>query len=155
MCEGDEQRDNENIVVKGSYFVTNNRSGAHHVAFGYDYFNDNITANTHQSGSDFRIRGTSSIIRDGVVYPVFLPNANTTFDHNPLAEFSEGSNLRVHSLFVADNWRVNDNLTLNLGVRLDKNDATDGDGDTVGTMRRQPRLSAVWDPRGDGRGPQR
>ncbi len=152
VCDGDEHRDNENIVVKGSYFLTNNASGAHHVSFGYDYFNDNITANTHQSGSDFRIRGTSSIIRDGLVYPVFLPNANTTFDYNPLAGLSEGSNLRVHSLFLTDNWRVNDNLTLNLGIRLDKNDATDGDGDRVGDDTSfSPRLSAIWDPRGDGR----
>ena len=55
-------------------------------------------------------------------------------------------------LFVNDNWRVNDNLTLNLGVRLDKNDATDGDGDTVGDDASfSPRLSAIWDPEADGR----
>jgi Carboxypeptidase regulatory-like domain/TonB-dependent Receptor Plug Domain len=152
VCEGDEQRDNENVFVKGSYFITNNRSGAHHLIFGYDYFNDNITANTHQSGSDYRIRGTSSVIRDGVVYPIFLPNANTTFDYNPLAGHSEGSNLRVHSTFINDNWRVNDQLTLNWGVRLDKNDATNGDGDTVGDDASfSPRLSAIWNPRGDGK----
>ena len=152
VCEGDERRNNENVVVKGSYFLTNSQAGAHHVMFGYDYFNDNITANTHQSGSDYRIRGTSSIIRGGVVYPVFAPNANTTLDYNPILAHSVGSNLRVHSGFINDHWRLNDRVTLNLGVRLDKNDATDGDGDTVGDdASLSPRISAVWDPRGDGR----
>jgi TonB dependent receptor len=152
VCEGDERRDNENAFVKGSYFLTNSAYGAHHFVFGYDYFNDNITANTHQSGSDYRVRGTSSVISNGVVYPVFLPNANTTLDYNPLLARSEGSNLRVHSFFLNDNWRVNDRVTLNAGVRLDKNDATDGDGDNVGDdTSLSPRVSAIWDPQGDGK----
>ncbi len=86
-----------------------------------------------QSGSDYRIRGTNSVIRDGVGISRFHSRTpTTTFECNPIATLSEGSNLRVHSMFVNDNWRVNDNLTFNLGVRLDKNEATDGDGDDVG-----------------------
>ncbi len=151
--DGDEQRNNNNIVVKGSYFLSNNASGAHHVVFGYDRFNDNIIANTHGSGSGYRIRGSNAIyFSTGEIFPVFLPNSTTTLERNPLLALSEGSNLRVHSAFFNDNWRVNDNLTLNVGLRLDKNDATDGDGDTVGDdLSVSPRLSAVWDPKGDGR----
>ncbi len=121
--DGDEQRDNQNFVVKGSYFLSNSSTGTHHMAFGYDYFNDNIYANTHASGSDYRIRTTSAIIRNDQIFPVLVPNATTTLDYNPIDQLSEGSNLRMHSLFVNDNWRVNGKLTLNLGVRLDKNDA--------------------------------
>ena len=150
-CDGDEQRNNANAVVKGSYFLSNNASGTHHVVFGYDYFNDNIFANTHASGSDYRVRGTSSIIRDDKIFPVFLPNSTTTLDYNPLAAMSEGSNLRMHSTFVNDNWRLNDRVTLNLGLRLDKNDATDGDGKNVGNdLSLSPRVSAIWDPQGSG-----
>ncbi len=76
--------------------------------FGYDYFNDNIIANTHASGSDYRIRGTSSIVRGDQIFPVFLPGS-TTLDRNPLVALSEGSNLRVHSLFANDTWRINQN----------------------------------------------
>ncbi|RPI52706.1 MAG: TonB-dependent receptor [Acidobacteria bacterium] len=151
--DGDEERNNQNIVVKGSYFLSNNASGAHHVVFGYDYFNDNIIANTHASGSEYRIRGTSSVFRpDGTIYPVLTPNLNTTLDWNPLVGLSEGSNLRVHSLFVNDNWRWNERVTLNVGVRLDKNAATDGDHQNVGDdVSFSPRLAAIWDPRGDGK----
>ncbi len=148
--DGDEQRNNENIVLKGSYFLSGNTSGSHHVVFGYDYFNDNIIANTHPSGSDYRIRGTSSVVRGTEIYPVFLPNS-TTLDKNPLDKLSEGSNLRMHSLFLNDTWRLNDRVTLNVGLRLDKNDATDGDGKTVGNdLSLSPRLSATWDPSGRG-----
>ena len=150
--DGNEQRDNQNFVVKGSYFLSNGARGTHHVAFGYDYFNDNIFANTHASGSDYRLRAGSSITRGDRIFPTLMPNATTTFDYTPLAGLSEGSNLRMHSLFVNDNWRVNGKLTLNVGLRMDKNDATDGDGDLVGDdLSLSPRVSAVWDPIGDGR----
>lgn len=149
--DGDEQRNNENAVIKGSYFLSNNTSGTHHIVFGYDYFNDNIIANTHPSGSDYRIRGTSSIVRGTDIYPVFLPGT-TTLDKNPLLAISQGSDLRTHSLFANDTWRFNDRLTFNLGLRLDKNDATDGDGANVGNDASfSPRLSAIWDPTGNGR----
>jgi hypothetical protein len=151
--DGDEERNNQNIVVKGSYFLSDHALGTHQVVFGYDYFNDNIIANTHASGSEYRIRGTSSIIGPGqTIYPTLMPNLNTTLDYNPLVGLSEGSNLRVHSLFLNDSWRQSERLTFNLGVRLDKNDATDGDHHNVGNdLSFSPRLSATWDPRGDGR----
>jgi hypothetical protein len=148
--DGDEQRNNENIIVKGSYFVSNSAYGTHNLVFGYDYFNDNIIANTHASGSDYRIRGASSIVRGSEIFPVFLPGA-TTLDFNPILKLSQGSDLRVHSLFANDTWRLNERVTLNVGLRLDKHDATDGDGATVGNdLSLSPRISTIWDP--DGRG---
>jgi hypothetical protein len=148
--DGDEQRNNENIVVKGSYFLSRPSAGTHQLVFGYDYFNDNIIANTHPSGSDYRIRGTTSYIRDQKVYPVLRPGM-TTLDFNPIEAISQGSDLRMHSLYANDTWRLNDRVTLNLGIRLDKNDATDGDGKNVGNdVSFSPRFAAVWDPSGRG-----
>jgi hypothetical protein len=118
--------------------------------FGYDYFNDNIIANTQPTGSGYRIRSAGSIVRDKEISPVLIPN-QSALDYNPILEVSAGSNLRVHSAFINDNWRMNDNVTLNLGLRLDKNAATDGDRKTVGNdLSVSPRLSAIWDLRGDG-----
>ena len=150
--DGDEQRNNNNFVVKGSYFVSGRARGSHHIVFGYDRFNDNIIANTHGSGSEYRIRGTGAhYFPGGEIFPIFVPNSTTTIERNPLLAISQGSNLRVHSGFFNDTWRLNANLTLNVGLRLDKNNATDGDGDNVGDdLSFSPRLAAVWDPNGDG-----
>jgi hypothetical protein len=154
-CDGDEQRNNTNFVFKASSFLPTQTFGTHHVVFGYDYFNDNIWANTHSSGSDYRIRATGSIIRGTTIYPQFIPGrtpASTVIEWMPITQLSEGSNLRTHSLFVNDTWRVGNRLTFGLGLRFDKNQATDGSGTNVGDgMNFSPRLSAVWDPSSDGR----
>jgi len=149
VCDGDEERNNSDVIVKASYFKSDKRTGSHHVVFGYDRFLDMIKANTHGSGSDYRIRGTSSIVKGQNVYPVFL--ANTTLDYTPLAGLSEGTHLRTHSLFVNDNWRLNNHLSFNVGVRMDTNDATDGGGVKTGDGTTfSPRVSAIWDPTTNG-----
>ena len=64
---------------------------------------------------------------------------------------SIGSHVETTSLYVNDTWRVNDKLTVNLGLRYDKNDATDQAGlKTVDDYRVSPRLSASYDVKGDG-----
>jgi hypothetical protein len=155
VCDGDEERNNSNIVVKGSTFLSSPQFGSHHVVFGYDYYNDNIWANTHATGSDYRIRATSSIARNGVVYPVFSPgtaSTSTAIDYNPILELSDGSDLRTHTLFINDTWRPDNHLTFALGLRLDKNNATDGAGSNVGDkFSLSPRLSAIWDPSAEGK----
>jgi hypothetical protein len=151
-CDGDEQRNNDDFILKGSYFLSSKRSGSHHMVFGYDRYNDRIKANTHANGSDYRILGTTSIIQGTKVYPQFLSNNTTTISWSPLTVLSTGSNLRMHSLFLSDAWRVNGNLSLTLGLRWDKNQGEDGGGQDVadrGSL--SPRLSAVWDPLADGR----
>jgi Carboxypeptidase regulatory-like domain/TonB dependent receptor len=154
-CDGDEQRNNSNIIVKGSSFFSTRSSGTHHLVFGYDYFNDNIWANTHASGSDYRIRATGSIFSGGVLYPQFIPGTTATstmIEHTPIHQLSEGSNLRTHALFVNDSWRLSNNFSFGLGLRFDRNQATDGSGANVGDdMNLSPRLSVVWDPAADGR----
>ena len=64
VCE-DEKRDNDNFLVKGSYFVSGRGPGSHHVVFGYDRFNDKIFQNAYASGSDYRIQGTTAIRHAG------------------------------------------------------------------------------------------
>jgi hypothetical protein len=151
VCE-DETRDNDNLVAKGSYFLTSGNGGAHQLVFGYDRFNDKIFQNAYQSGSDYRIMGTTSLVgANGAIYPQLLPNS-TLIMYNPVEQLSQGSDLRMHSLFLNDNWRFNGNFTFNLGIRWDKNQAQDGGGDVVANRGAwSPRLAAIWDPAGDGR----
>jgi outer membrane receptor protein involved in Fe transport len=148
---GDEKRDNDDVFGKVSYFLSTRAFGAHHLVSGYDRFNDKIFQNAYASGSDYRIQGTSSIIVGTSVFPQFLPNS-TLIMHTPVERSTLGSDLRMHSVFFNDGWRLNDHVSFNLGVRWDKNQAQDGGGAVVANKGLwSPRVAAIWDPQGDGR----
>jgi outer membrane receptor for ferrienterochelin and colicin len=150
VCEP-EQRDNQDIFVKGSYFVSTGDTGSHTVAFGYDLFNDKRNANNHQSGSDYRILNAPAI-PDGTNLIATFVSGTSVIQWNPIFISSLGTNFRTHSLFVNDNWRLSDRLTANLGVRVDRNDGKDSNGQAVSdTTSISPRLGLVWNPRGDDR----
>jgi outer membrane receptor protein involved in Fe transport len=148
---GDEKRDNDDVFGKVSYFLSTRAFGAHHLVSGYDRFNDKIFQNAYASGSDYRIQGTSSIIVGTSVFPQFLPNS-TLIVHTPVDQSTLGSDLRMHSVFFNDGWRLSDHISFNLGVRWDKNQAQDGGGAVVANKGLwSPRVAVIWDPKGDGR----
>jgi hypothetical protein len=152
VCTPYEQRDNQDFFAKGTYFLSTSGAGSHSMTFGYDNFNDVRQANNHQSGSDYRILGTSTIIQGTNVFPQFLGNGTTLIQWNPILVDSFGSSFRTHSMFYNDAWRVTDRLTTNLGLRYDKNDGKDQAGNTVITEAAwSPRLGFVFDPLGNDR----
>jgi outer membrane receptor protein involved in Fe transport len=144
-----EERDNQDIYLKGSYFLSTSDYGSHNLTFGYDNFNDIRSANNRQSGSDYRIFGTGTIIRGTEIFPVF--GANTVIQWNPIPILTEGSDFRTHSVFFNDSVRINSRLTANLGVRYDKNDGKNQAGELVAKDSAiSPRLGVIYDPTGTG-----
>jgi len=145
-----EKRDNTDVFAKGTYFLSTKGGGSHNIIFGYDLYNDKRFANNHQSGSDFRVIGTTSIIRPDGIFPEWLPDGTTVIQWNPIPVGSEGTNFRTHSLFVNDNWRVNSRVTANLGLRYDRNHGEDSAGRLVAQDSAfSPRVGIVFDPAGD------
>jgi outer membrane receptor protein involved in Fe transport len=147
-----EKRDNENILAKANWFLSTDSLGSHDLAFGYDTFDDVRLADNHQSGSDYRIIITNTIIRGTSLFPQLISgNTGTYIQYNPILESSAGTHFVTDSLFANDRWRLNDHLSFNLGVRYDKNDGEDSSGNKVAKdSRLSPRLSAAWDPKADG-----
>jgi hypothetical protein len=147
-----EERDNESIVVKASYFLSRPGLGTHTIIGGYDGFADKIAADNHQSGSGYRIFATASVIRDNVVYPVFNNVASSTLiRYNPILNPTKGSNFKTHSLFLNDQWRVSDRTTVNMGVRYDRNDGVNSAAvKDVEDSKISPRLGLTYDLSGDG-----
>jgi len=148
VCD-DEKRDNQNVVAKASYFLSTTSSGSHNLVFGFDVFDDKRFSNNHQSGSDYRIFTTSAIVQGTQVFPVL--DDRTVIRWTPIFVSSEGNRFRTISGFVNDAWTLNKNLTFNVGLRWDKNDGKDSQGNVVvKDSAISPRLAVTVDPKGDG-----
>jgi outer membrane receptor protein involved in Fe transport len=156
-----ESRDNQDFVLKGSYFLSTESTGSHNLVFGFDMYDDIRKNNNYQSGSGYRLYANNTIIRGSgegtVLYPVVIPGTSNTQSSaayilwNPLAADSVGSRFRTYSLFLNDTWRFDKKWSFNVGVRYDKNDGKDQTGTTVvKDSAFSPRLSASFDPKGDG-----
>jgi len=142
---------NENYYAKASWFVSG--GGTHDLVFGVDYFDDTVKANNRQTAS-------------GYSFWNYGPEVNWDTPGQPLVTIdtyggyivwydipmdSLGNHVETTSLYANDTWRVNKKLTVNLGVRYDKHDATDAAGlKTADDSRASPRLSASYDVKGDG-----
>ncbi|HVT43595.1 MAG TPA: TonB-dependent receptor [Thermoanaerobaculia bacterium] len=145
----DEERNNDLMALKANYFLSSSRYGTHNIVGGAENFAEERIANNHQSGSDFRIFHT--VVREGTELRARF-DSNTVIQWNPIFAFSQGTDLETQSVFVNDKWDVNNRLSVNLGVRFDKNDAKDADGKVVSDdSELSPRLGLQYDLTGSGR----
>jgi len=153
----DEERNNDSQILKGTYYLSTGSLGSHSIVGGVENFSETRLVNNHQSGSDFRI--LSGTVRNGTAvqigphggpFPIF--DSGAIIQWNPILFQSPGSDLSTFSVFLNDKWDLNSNFSFNLGVRYDKNDATDSFGNVVSDDSAfSPRLGATWDIGGDGR----
>ncbi len=153
-CET-EQRNNENFLIKGSYFFSSDRVGTHDITFGYDTFNDVAFDVNHQAGNDFRLAADTVLIDDntGQVFPVMDPNGSSWVAAWPVFGLDRvrSTDFTTNSFFVNDRWQLNDKWAFNIGVRYDENDGQDAGGaTTVDDSKVSPRLSVSYDVKGDG-----
>jgi len=153
----EEKRNNQNIIVKGSYFLSTSGFGSHNLVFGGDAFEDSRENNNWQSGSEYRLLASNTIIRGESLYPVVLPGTSdrdTAASYilwTPIFEATKGSRLRTYSAFLNDAWRLSDKWSFNAGVRWDKTDEKDQQGNKASDDQAfSPRLAASFDPKANG-----
>lgn len=154
----EEKRNNQNVIVKGSYFLSTPGFGSHSLVFGADAFEDTRENNNWQSGSEYRLLASNTIIRGENLYPVVIPGtsdrdtAATYILWTPIFESTKGSRLRTYSAFFNDTWRLNSKWSFNAGVRWDRTDEKDQQGNPASDDQAfSPRLAASFDPKGDGK----
>jgi outer membrane receptor protein involved in Fe transport len=154
-CGGSpETRENSDAFLKASWFLSTASAGSHDLRIGADLFDNMRRSDNWQSGSGYFLDAVSvNIVGTGTsakYYPVILPDYSY-IEYYPIYERSKGNHFKTKSGFANDVWRLNGNLSFNIGVRYDKNDGTDESGTTVvKDSKWSPRLSVTWDPRGDG-----
>lgn len=145
------EMNNWDAYVKANYFLSTKSTGTHSLVAGLDFFEDMRKNNQNSSASDYRVQSTGAIIDGYDIYPIFKPGT-TYVEWLPVFENTVGSELRTNSAFLNDSWRVNDLVTLNLGVRYDQNDISDQGGEAVADAALySPRLAATFDIKRDGR----
>lgn len=142
---------NTAYAVKGSRFVSSERTGDHTIVVGSEYFAEQRTVNNYLSGSGFTVLVPAVQIQDFTVYPR-LTAGTTTIRWTPVLRESNGNDLATVSSFINDEWRFNDRLSGNVGFRYDRNHAVDADRTPVSNDDAlSPRLAAVYDVSGSGR----
>ena len=118
--------------------------GNHLFKFGGDFIRSQSGGNGQEFGAPF-VLGQFTF-RPGI--PASTPTSDLTIDD--VARYTQGfgnvsySTIEtLWSLFLQDDWRMTRDLTVNLGVRYDRQSLTDA------TDNFQPRVGFAWQPGGD------
>jgi len=154
VCGGGwlEHRDNWDWFVKATYFLSTKSLGSHNLVAGFDNFKEWRKNDNWQSGSQYNIAASSTIIDGAAIYPVFRSDNTTFINWLPILQRSVGNDIRTYSGYANDTWRYNTHLSVNAGARIDANRSKDQSGTSVvRDSQWSPRLGVTWDFTGDGR----
>jgi hypothetical protein len=149
----DEERSNNNTVLKGSYFLSTEGAGTHDFVFGYDTFDDIRFAINRQTGNDFTIYASDIVVDDNNnIYTQFLGDDVwirwwAVFNE----DLAQPTSFVTNSYFVNDSWQLNEKWSINVGARYDENDGVNSSGAKVASDSKfSPRLGLMYDVKGDG-----
>ncbi|HWW61576.1 MAG TPA: hypothetical protein VN181_09425, partial [Thermoanaerobaculia bacterium] len=149
---GDEERNNRNFAVKGTYYLSTAALGTHSVVSGVDDWQSEIISNNHQSGSDFTVWTFTQPEHDASGNAVVTLAPGDFIIQWPILQNTEGTDFKTRSLFVNDKWDLNSRLSFNVGARYDKNTGNDSSGARVADDSKvSPRLGVIYDVKADGR----
>jgi hypothetical protein len=155
-----EDRNNRQFTASLSYFLSTPKMGKHDIKFGAEHFTSRLTGGNSQSSTDYvywtdyvtDASGAPAVDAQGRLIPVFDPADTITTLRNWLSVRGAQVDIRTLSAYVNDRWMLNAHWSFNLGARFEtvSSEATGGLNPVdVGAVV-VPRLSAAFDPKGDG-----
>jgi len=155
FCEscGDEERNNDYLDAKMTYYLASKALGTHNVSVGYQDWAEQRVANNYQSGSNFSVYTYSeqTPATNGDFRPV-LEGGNTFINWTPILELTQGSDFATRSVYLNDKLDLNNHWQFNLGLRYDKNHGKDASGNTKAKDSViSPRMGMIFDVFGNGR----
>ena len=144
-----DRRNSDQGVVKATTFLSTRSLGSHTIVGGLELFKGSVAQNFYQTGSGYGVWGTGVLYEGGQLYPVLGPG--TFLNFMPVLVPASPDDAKTWAGYVNDTWRLSNRLTLNLGLRWDKNDVRDPTGavqSSDGTL--SSRLGVAWNPTGKG-----
>ena len=132
---------------------------SHEIKGGIDWEVEDSSIDRYQGGAGII---NTKLTSGGVVYyrhryyvndraPGFDRNVPATYQ--PLIPLTTEPGTKNTAFYAQDSWRVLTNLTINGGVRWERQEVGDRDGNTVFDLKKNwaPRIGAVWDFTRNGR----
>ena len=157
-----ESRNNRQWTASLNYFLSTSKLGTHDLKLGGELFRTTEIGGNSQSATGFvfyyvpyAADANGKPIKDanGRLQPVFThPPQAVQLLLNWLPVRGAEAHLDTSSAYFNDVWKINANLSANLGLRYE---SVTGDGPTGAALTKNhswvPRLSAAYDILGDGR----
>ncbi len=126
--------------------------GAHEAKFGVEYERESADVLKRMSGGQ-QVSVFANPVNPGrPVYSHFYwTTPDATVGNAPVSALNASPEHKVTTLYVQDKWTVLSNLTVNLGLRWDRQQIADASGVTQIDLKNDfaPRFGFAWDPTKD------
>jgi outer membrane receptor for ferrienterochelin and colicin len=126
--------------------------GNHEVKFGIEYEKAEAQVVKRESGGQLVTKFANAVNPSKPIYEHFYWTTPTaTVDNAPLSQLNASPEHKNLTLYLQDKWAVLPNLTINAGIRWDRQQIVDASGTKQVDLKHDwaPRLGFIWDPTRD------
>jgi outer membrane receptor protein involved in Fe transport len=126
--------------------------GDHEIKLGAEYEKEDADVIKRMSGGQ-RIDIYTGASGRTIYRHFFWTTLDATKENAPVSQLSTQPEHKNTTLFLQDRWRARPNLTLNFGLRWDRQKVIDTFGETHIDLKKDyaPRFGFVWDPGSQGK----